>query len=90
MVKIAVIGDYDSGRPSHIKTSNALEDSAGALSLDMHTDWLPTRYFKDAGKLLRLQNYDGIWGAPGVPESSGGFINAIAFSRKNLIPYLGT
>jgi CTP synthase (UTP-ammonia lyase) len=41
-------------------------------------------------KLALLQEFDGVWGAPGDPKSSLGVINAVQFSREKDIPYLGT
>jgi CTP synthase (UTP-ammonia lyase) len=90
MLKIAIIGDYDPTRKSHIATSTALQNTAATLSHKLVIRWLPTKSFEIYKNLAQLEAFDGIWGAPGVPESSLGLINAIQVAREKNIPYLGT
>ena len=89
-MKIAVVGDYDQNRPSHIATSDAIEKSTIQFSQEVRVEWLPTRPFETADKLALLEEFDGIWGAPGDHHSSLGYINAIRVAREAHIPYLGT
>ena len=89
-MKIAVVGDYDHNRPSHLATSEAIEKSAIHFSQEVRVEWVPTRPFEIADKLALLQEFDGIWGAPGDHHSSLGYINAIRVAREAQIPYLGT
>lgn len=89
-MKIAIIGDYDQNRPSHVATSEAIQHTTNYLSRDPHVQWIPTQSLENDAALIQLQEFDGIWGAPGDPESSLGVINAIQVARKNDIPYLGT
>ncbi|MGB3225105.1 MAG: hypothetical protein WBB23_20100 [Desulforhopalus sp.] len=89
-MKIGIIGDYDQNRPSHVATSEAIQNTSKYLSRDTLVQWLPTQFLESDSALIQLQEFDGIWGAPGDPESSLGVINAIQVARENNIPYLGT
>jgi len=89
-MKIAIIGDYDQNRPSHVATSEAIQNTANYLSKNPLVQWISTQSLESDAALMQLQEFDGIWGAPGDPESSLGVINAIKVARKNNIPYLGT
>ena len=89
-VLIALVADFDANRPSHIATQNALLHTADILGLDLAFDWLPTEPFEAKNSLAKLDEFDGIWGAPGIPVSSFGYINAIQHAREKQTPYLGT
>ncbi len=87
-VRIGIIGDYD-GRTSHLATEKALKHSAKKLEIAIEYKWLPTTTFDKNEK--ELQNYDGLWCAPGSPyKSMNGAINAIRFARENDYPFIGT
>lgn len=90
VTRIAIIGDLDEDRPSHLATVKGLQGSATALSIDIDIEWIATKSLEQSQNCKRLLNYDGIWGAPGDPESSLGFTNGIQVARENQIPYLGT
>jgi len=89
-MKIAIIGDYDLNRPSHIATTESIQKVAAYLSKKVVAQWVPTHSLETDDTLGKLQDFDGIWGAPGDPDSSMGVINAIQVSREKDIPYLGT
>ena len=89
-MRIAIIGDFDKGRPSHVATSECIQRTSNYLSKQAMTEWLPTRSFELSHTLAKLQEFDGIWGAPGDHDSQLGMVNAIQFARENNIPYLGT
>jgi CTP synthase (UTP-ammonia lyase) len=89
-MKIAIIGDYDKNRPSHVATYEAIQKTATSLSKKLFVQWIPTQSLEVDDKLALLQEFDGVWGAPGDPKSSLGVINAVQFSREKDIPYLGT
>ena len=89
-MKIAVVGDYDKNRPSHLATSEAIENSAFYLSQQVDVEWVPTRLLETATERSLLRECDGIWGAPGDHQSSLGYINAIQVAREADLPYLGT
>ncbi len=89
-MKIAIIGDYDLNRPSHVATTESIQTVAAYLSVKVVAQWIPTYSLETDGTLSELQEFDGIWGAPGNPDSSKGVVNAIQVSREKDIPYLGT
>ena len=89
-MRIAIIGDYDQNRPSHVATSECLRRTSSYVSEQIETEWLPTLTLEANHALSELQNFDGIWCAPGDHDSQLGMINAIQFSREKNIPYLGT
>ena len=89
-MRIAIIGDYDEGRPSHVATSECLQRTGSYLSMQLETEWLPTLSLETNHILTKLHEFDGIWGAPGDHDSQLGMINAIQCARENNIPYLGT
>ena len=85
-MKIAVVGDYDKNRPSHVATSEAIAQSANYVSQAVFVQWLPTQSLEVNSALSLLQEFDGIWGAPGEHKSSLGIINAIQFALEKDIP----
>lgn len=90
VIKIAVIGDFDDSRPSHVATHKALQHSASALSTNIEIDWISTHPLENINNSKKLKGFDGVWGASGDPDSSLGLTNAIQVARENNIPYLGT
>ena len=88
--RIGIVADFDENRPSHVATQNGLEQTADILASEIKIHWFPTETFEKNDGLAILEHFDGIWGAPGNPESSLGFINAIQLAREKRIPYLGT
>ena len=89
-MRIAIIGDYDPNRASHVATSECLQRTSSYLSKQIVTEWVPTRSLEANHTLAELQKFAGIWGAPGDHDSRLGMINAIQFAREKNIPYLGT
>ncbi|MCP4401746.1 MAG: hypothetical protein GY801_31155 [bacterium] len=89
-ITIAVIGDFESQRASHIATNEALQHAADVVASSIDIQWLATQVMEDDFEKQGLENFDGIWGAPGVPESSPGAIATIRFAREKGVPYVGT
>jgi CTP synthase (UTP-ammonia lyase) len=89
--RIAVIGDFDAERPSHRATDGALHHGADTLGLSFSADWIPTQTLEtDAGRIW-LEEYHGIFCAPGGPyRSMVGALEAIRFARERYWPFLGT
>lgn len=87
MLKIAVIGEYNSESTSHSATNEAIEHSSKLLGVNFQTDWIPTQEIND--KLFT--NYQAIWVAPGAPHKNlSNTLWAIQYARTNGIPCLGT
>ena len=90
-LKIAVVGDFKAGRPSHEATDEAVRQGAEALGLTVRADWIPTREPATRAGIAGLAEYDGIFCAPGGPyESTEGALEAIRFARERGLPFLGT
>ncbi len=89
VIRLGIIGDYD-GRPSHLATEEAVKHCASKMNCSVKTDWLPTETFAK-GEVQILNQYDGLWCAPGSPyQSMAGAIYAIQFARENNYPFIGT
>jgi CTP synthase (UTP-ammonia lyase) len=89
-VRIGIVGDFDRGKHSHWATEASLFHAAARLGLAVEPHWIPTPLLAPTGAAQRLEEFDGIWGAPGSPSSMGGLLHAIEFARQQDIAYLGT
>jgi len=90
-LKIAVIGDFESERPSHKATNAAINHAADSLSIALTADWLSTPSLKTEIETKNLKDYHGIFCAPGGPyKSMTGALEAIRFARENGCPFIGT
>jgi CTP synthase (UTP-ammonia lyase) len=90
LTKIAIIGDYDKNRHSHLATNEAIRHAHSILPYKFKARWIPTQPLEDSRNLQELEQYHGIWGSAGDPDSRLGLIKAIEFARIHNIPYLGT
>lgn len=89
-IKIGIIGDFSSNRPSHIATNEALQHCAEYLGIKIELQWLPTEALEGIVD-IHISKFDGFWCAPGSPYiSMKGALNAIRFARENDYPFLGT
>lgn len=91
-LRIAIIGDFDRGKPSHWATEAALFHAAARLGIAVEPRWLATPALVPAGAARdALAAAHGIWGAPGSPfASAAGMLNAVEYARRAGVPYLGT
>jgi len=84
-VRIGIIGDFNTGNPTHWATNAGIEHAAGALGLPFETVWLPTAETHD------FASFHGIFCSPGSPyRSLDGALVGIRFARENKVPFLGT
>jgi CTP synthase (UTP-ammonia lyase) len=82
--RIAVIGDFQPGNPTHALTNAAL----GHVGLAF--DWVPTDTIADPPS-AQLAGYDGLWIAPASPyRSMEGALAAIRHARERSVPLVGT
>lgn len=89
LIRIGVIGDFESERPSHKATNEALNHCADYLNINLDVKWLSTASLeKDIDKIVC--DFDGLWCAPGIYKSMNGALKAIQFARENDYPYIGT
>jgi CTP synthase (UTP-ammonia lyase) len=91
-VRIAIVGDFDRGKPSHWATEAALYHAAARLGVSVAPRWIATPELAGPGAARqRLAGCDGIWVAPGSPFASmAGALGAIELARRDGVPYLGT
>ena len=88
-IQLGIIGDFESDRPSHIATNEALKHCADFLNIDIFSQWLPTETLEQDAD-ARIRTFDAIWSAPGIYKNSKGVINAIRAARQNDMPFVGT
>lgn len=89
-IKIGIIGDFESERPSHKATNEALNHCADYLEIILELHWLPTESLE--GDIdTSISKFDGLWCSPGSPyKSMKGALNVIKFARENNYPFIGT
>lgn len=86
-MKLAVIGEYDSGFEPHAQTDSAIRHSASAIGVDVDQQWLST----SDDRVTELHSYDAIWFAPGSPYLDlTRTLAAVRFAREQRVPTLGT
>jgi CTP synthase (UTP-ammonia lyase) len=86
--KIAIIGEYYDNFEPHTTLSKSLDYLNDGYDFDY--EWIETEMVAKKRDRL-LNNYAGIWSAPGSPfKSLDGALYAITFARMKDIPHLGT
>jgi len=89
VLRIGVIGDYDSTNERHVATGAAIDHASQAQGLFAETVWVATEAVA-AGR-GELEAYDGLLIAPGSPyRSQQGALAAIEHARLHDVPLLGT
>ncbi len=82
--RIAVVGDFDPGNPTHPLTNVALDHVGLAF------EWVATDAIGDPAE-ERLAAFDGLWIGPGSPyRSMAGALAAIRRARERGVPLVGT
>jgi CTP synthase (UTP-ammonia lyase) len=90
-LRIGIIGDFNRGFHSHWATEAALFHAAARLKLAVEPRWVPTNALDGPDAERQLEEFDGLWGAPGSPFTSfTGMLRGIEFARQRDFPYLGT
>jgi CTP synthase (UTP-ammonia lyase) len=90
-IGIGIIGDFNEHFVPHIRTNEAISHASKKLNIITEVDWLPTKPFEQHTNIVKLQDYDALWCAPGSPyQSLDGAINAIKYARESNVPLLGT
>ncbi len=86
--KIAIIGEYYDNFEPHTSLNKSLDYLRDEFEFEY--EWIDTELV-DKERDHLLENYSGIWSAPGSPfKSLDGALYAITFARMNDIPHLGT
>ncbi len=89
-LKIGIIGDFDKGRPSQLKTNEALVHVSKKSSIAIDAVWLPTKSFEKQTVSTKLREFHALWAGPGDYENPDGVIKAIRFCREQQWPFIGT
>jgi CTP synthase (UTP-ammonia lyase) len=90
-VRIGILGDFNPKSPNLPAVAESLQHAAAKLGLPLEAVWLPTPALiaPDAERLL--ENFDGLWAAPGSPyKSMDGMLKGIEFARRRDWPFLAT
>jgi CTP synthase (UTP-ammonia lyase) len=89
-VRVALIGDFNTGVKAHTAIPGALNLAAVELGCSVHFSWSATGHLERAAA-DNLDGHHGIWCVPGSPYASmDGALNAIRFARERGCPFLGT
>jgi len=87
MTEIAILGEFNPDFPPHPATDGAIRHSCEQLRREIRSKWLSTEDIR----LDSLEQYAGIWVAPGSPyKSLEKKLGAIRHARENRIPCFGT
>jgi CTP synthase (UTP-ammonia lyase) len=90
-VMIGIVGDFTPEFRSHHATDASVWHAAKRSGLDVECRWLPTPTLLDPANVERLEEFDGLWAAPGSPyKSFQGMLNGIEFARSRDWPFVGT
>ncbi len=91
MVRVGVIGDFDSGSETHHATGEAIHHAAQAAGTTAAVSWLRTSELNTGRVLQLLEPFDALWAAPGSPYlSMEGALRGIQFARERDRPFFGT
>lgn len=89
ITKIAILGDFDPGRYSHISLNKSIEHIKKHLQQEMQFDWIDTNIF-NTKDVFEKQGYKGLWIAPGSPyKDFDNVLKVIEYARLNNISTLG-
>ncbi|HVN03504.1 MAG TPA: hypothetical protein VMT86_03745 [Bryobacteraceae bacterium] len=89
-LRIAIVGDFNPGYPTHHAINASLRHAAAGLDLPLASKWVATSCAEnDADRIFR--GYDGLFIASGSPyRSMHGAFAAIQFARVHRWPLIGT
>ncbi|MFC1886712.1 hypothetical protein ACFLZM_06625 [Thermodesulfobacteriota bacterium] len=89
-LKIGIIGDFDQGRQSQTKTSEALDHVSNKLAISIDAVCLPTTSLGNQAIDSVLKEFHALWAGPGDYANPAGAIDAIKFCREQQWPFIGT
>ena len=90
-LRIGIIGEFDPALPSHRATNEALNHAAAHLSMAVEYSWLPSAALAEYKFADGLNQFHGLWAAPGGPyRSMDGMLSAIRWAREQDWPYFAT
>jgi CTP synthase (UTP-ammonia lyase) len=90
ILRIALVGNYNSTVTAHIAIPRALDFAAEAVGYNVIPEWIATERLAQDWE-PQLEPYHAIWCVPGSPYASmEGALHAIQFAREQRRPFLGT
>ena len=85
--KLAIFGEYDPGKETHLATDAAIEHSRIQLGVELEALWIPTDEITEE----ILSHVDGMWITPGSPyKNKNNALKAIRYAREKKVPCFGT
>jgi CTP synthase (UTP-ammonia lyase) len=90
MIRVGLIGDYNSDVKAHVAIPLSIQLAANDLGCEVEFDWIATPTLeKDFGQ--SLTHYQALWTVPASPYACmQGALNGIRFAREHQVPFLGT
>ena len=88
LIGIGTMGERDGTFAPHRTLDDAIQHSAGELSLAAEPVWVATGAIRENPESA-LGGYRGLWAAPGSLESVEGALAGIRFAREQCIPFFG-
>jgi CTP synthase (UTP-ammonia lyase) len=77
LVRIGIIGDFNSKYQTHVAINAAIEHTAAAIGEVLRAEWLPTPDLAGRGEETLLSEYHALWAAPVSPyKSAEGMLRA--------------
>jgi CTP synthase (UTP-ammonia lyase) len=90
-VQIGIFGEFDPASPTLPAVEKSIQHAATDLKIKVAAKWLPTDSLLDDQLEHKLEQFDGLWAAPGSPyKSFEGMLRGIEFARRREWPFLGT
>jgi CTP synthase (UTP-ammonia lyase) len=91
VLRIGIIGDFNSKYRTHVAIDAAIEHVSAAIREDVRSSWIPTCSIAKDGSVNTLSGFDALWAAPASPyESAEGMLLGIEYARSRDIPFTGT
>ena len=80
---IAIVGDYKPDNPAHVATTNALRHAARVVGAALDLQWVHTSRVKAGDPADALDDFDGLFLAPGSPYARmDGALATVRFARE--------
>jgi CTP synthase (UTP-ammonia lyase) len=88
-VRIGILGEAAPGFAPVDTIEESLRHAAGQLGVELMVRWLATLPLQAAPHEAVI-GLDGLFAAPGVPDSLDGALGGIRYAREHDVPFLGT
>ena len=90
VIRIGILGDFNSEYRSHHATNSSLQQAAKALGRAVEFAWIPTPGLEGQAEEA-LSGNDALWASPGSPyRSMTGMLAGIEWARTHSRPFVAT